>query len=990
MAEQTLASLVAGQMAKAAAGAKQQAGGTISGMIEAVTGDIEDYNKAVEAGAHAQVKLKKASLELEDAQQKVNEAEAEHALLLKEQPKLAAKAEGALKRLREEQERATKAKQEANDEYVTANSNLQNLTKTGGKVSNGLTILAAKVAGVATAFFSWRQMVESFDKRIILASKHVGDMGDTTGDMWDVAGRIKDRTLEWNTAINKTNLEMAKLGVNSDETGKLMAKFADELRLTTDKQGDLVGITSQATQDVGRLSKLLRVSTDELAEATVVASKKFGKGTASMSSDLAGVYDALKSVKEENKGAVINLGDLTRGVLESQASFQGFNLNLRETARVMGGVAAKAQEQGATYEQSMKAAKGLTDIISGGGAPDWAKYVAGDKMLDQLKSVTQKAKKEGGNIRESIAQSFKIDTSTAAEMVAKAKSLGSEMSMAQAEEQVKANAAQVANLERLSQNYKEYGALSSANMAEELLRGTAEGNKQMFDLLKKYGSGNEGRELLKRVWGLDDAAATAATLALDTAGTYDQLVGLKKDAKAGMAAKMPPTMADVTKQTDALVAALGVTEKGISGFLENIFGVLKDSPMIMGAVGTAGAVMSGGLQVMQMKQTAGLVQSLLAKGGGAAADVAGTAAKGGGLLSGLGGLATGVGGGMSALAGGATAGGTFAAAGGGLAGVASVAGPLLAAGAAGAAVGTGLRYLSSAIEEATGGFIPSVDTITQGVMDFEANVLNTLSFGLLDFRAEISASEDAQNQWRKAVESNADWATNMKKVVTGDVKADTLEFQKAAFMLKDRTAEELKGYAVEMAKAGGIKEGDAMKKLLTIQAGFDQKKMDAARGTPSAAAAASQAGVSATVATAQGPAVATLSAAQKKEVTTKIATKLEPEVTSMSQTMFEKMGTQSDEFYEAFKKTTTGFWQEAMPRIAAESWTAVALSFDKKMKAMDTAMMPLGAAGGTGGAAGGGGMGGVQMAPDGSIIIKFILPRNVLDKSNRQTAALSE
>jgi hypothetical protein len=961
--------------------------------IEAVTGQIEDYNKALSDTAKAELKVKTARLSLLKVDREVEELEAAHSLALKDKPELLAKTTLALEKARLKQQALNKETRKANDNYTTMHSKLQALSKPRGAASmaiNSFTILAGKVAGATTAFFSFRKALEAVDRRVKISAKQVGDMGLAGGSLFEVAGKIKDRTLEWDGVINKTNMSMAKMGFSVGDTAALMSKMSGELRLTTAKQGDLASMTGEITQDIGHMSTLLRVNTDELADATITASKKFGKGTKAMANDLAGMWSGMEELKIASKDSVVSFGDLTRATLEMQAGFTGYNFNMRETSKLMGSISVKAQEQGATYEQSMKAAKGLSEIIAGGTAPDWAKYIAGDNLLGEVKKLSKAAAGSMDEFKAALPEKFNDLTD-----------------------------AQLKGLKNLAQNYKEYSPFSAANMSEELLRGTTAGKEEMFKLLKKYGAGDEGREVLKRVWGLDDAAATAATLAMQTATTIEDLTAIKDEAQASSDAAKDknalPTIDDVRKQTQDYVNAVNNAEKGVSNILSNILGALSDSPWISTMTGLAGTAVSLGLQVLQLQKSQGLIQAFLAKGGGGVANtVANVGGKGAGFLKkgigkalgvagslagtvGLGGVSAG----LSAAAGGATAAGTAAAAtaagGGTLAAVSSVAGPLLAAGAAGAALGYGLRKLTGSIEEATGGIIPSVDTLAQGILDFEASAVHKLSLGFIDLRAKFSDSSNAVGQFNKSLKDGTGWADRLKKVASGDLNSNTLDFQIAGATLEGRKQDELKGFAAAMAKSGGMTEDVALERLLAIQKGFDKDKLKNLRAPQGPAAAtaeniAAQAGkpTAATVDTPQGPVTATLSPAQKKVITEKITTKLGPEVAGMGKSLFEKMGMQSDEFFNAFKATTVGFWQDVMPKMALDGWGTVFVSMDKKLKAMNGNMMvPMSGPNGSSGS-GVGGMGGVEMSPDGSLLIKFMLPRDMLDRSNRQTAGYTE
>lgn len=767
---QTLASIAAGMMAKAAEQNRPMPTGVVGKILKGVTNQIRDYNAEFKEQTKAQVKRKQLQLQLntiDKEQLKIRKRFREG--LVKDQDEVNRYTK-RLKHLNDAKKTLTDQYRKANEAYVTSTDKLTSLGKRQGIVSNGLAVLGAKVAGAATAFITFNEVLNQFDKRMSLGVKHMALAGDTTGGYWGTLSRAHEAQKQWSGVVTESTTELAKMGVHADQTFGMIETLSDGLRLATNEQHKLAEFTQQATMDIGHMSKLLRVSTEELATSTVDASKRFGKSTGAMADDLAGLFHNIKDLKEGSKDVVVDFRDLTKATLEAQGSFQGHNFSLRQTAEIMGTVATEAQKQGATYEASMKAAKGLTDIIQGGAAPDWAKFTAGDQLLTELKGLHKSAQESGADFQKVLAKNFSIDASTPA------------------------GKAQLTGLQKLAENYRKYGSLSSAYMAEELLRGTGEANAAMFELIKKQGTGSEGREMLKRVWGLDDAAATAATLALNSAESAAEFQKVIEEGKQATESRKPPSIKDLKEQTEGYVKAVGQAEAGIKGTLSALFSGLKNNPAItaiIGAIGTSSSVILQGLQL-------GLGSSIA---GGLARRVAGR-----GIVGSIADVGRGV----------ARAPGAAVTAARGLPSALAATGPkllkfagslgLVAAGSL--AVGTGLRKL-----------FPQIDTLTQNIIDHSAKVLNFT--GILD--EEQAARKGITDLLKSETNENKRVRRVMQAVqdsILGDAKKGSEEFDKSIRFLKGFKEGDLKAIASQISKEsqGKIGEVEAIARMKKIQA----------------------------------------------------------------------------------------------------------------------------------------------------------------------------
>lgn len=857
-----LKGVVAAMMERQAQELKAPPSGVIGGLWEKATGEIQKYNEAATHHVEIKTKFDAVMQKLKRTQEEADELTKQLRDGLIEEGEAAEEARQKLKALTDQVESLTSESEEMAESVDQSTQALEMMNKGGGILRNGMVALAAKVGGAAASFYGFREAITTVDDSLKLGSKTVGDFGSrylaptlaTTLNYEQALFRVASAAWDWHNVVKESSWELMKFGINAEETRNIIGTYADGLRLTTTNQHNLIQQTQQMTEDTGFLSKLLRVNTDELANATVDASRRFGKSTTEMADDLAGLYVSVEQIKLTSRDTVVSFSDLTRATLEAQSSFQGYNFNLRSTANILGNVVARAQEQGATYEMSMKAAEGLAGVITGGKAPDWAKYIAGRDMLSAARKAVEDVKKEGlgKGLREELGKQFKIKPEELAGLSDIQVQLAKQFSL---DPTTKAGKAQLKGLENLTKNYKKYGALSSAKMAEELLRGTEQSNEAMFGMMKKMADKPEGRELLMRVWGLDEAAATAATLALHTADSVEDFTKIQQEAKSATAGRKPVSAADLKEQTGEYTKAISQAQAGIVGQLTNILSALKVNPMISGAIGVGGTVTSVGVQALQ-SGLGEMVGKLMAESriGQTGANVAGRAYEGirsgagrlramttgrgptvseafgrmfgrggGGMygpapapgpslgsraMTGLSKAATGVtdgfkaaGKGLKAMRTGLNAMGgpitnvvgKLGQMGGPMAALAGKAGLVGLAGAAGVAVGSLIRL------------IPGVDSFTEGLINSAAK--------LFGFEGALDKAETAQAALSNKSEGVQRAIKNVTAGITTDYEKDSLARMKARVQLENATKEDLEAYAKKIASTGKLTEEEAMVRL---------------------------------------------------------------------------------------------------------------------------------------------------------------------------------
>jgi len=782
--EQTIRGIAGSLLSRARQDTLGEPRGVFGKAYEAVTGQIKEYNEQVEKLAESEAKLEKTELKLQNIRRKRQKLETQlrQGLVIDEKmrKRLAkmtederrAKLEELREKLADQTEQLAQTERELTRDRdrlsattSRTRSNLEEMNRTNSILGNGLGVLAGKVATLTAGFFSLREAVGAMEVRAKLAASSLADTGVSAGGTWDNISALTSETLRWNESVSRTVTELGRLGMSAEQTHALMGTFRDELRLTTENQGDLRAMTERATQDVGFMAQLLRVNTEDLAQATTDASKRFGKSVGSMTDEMAGMYVEIQRVKQANRDTIVNFRDITKATLEAQASFQGYNLNLRTTASLMAGMTSKMQEQGATYEMAQKGAQGMFDTLAGGKAPDWAKYMAGQDLQREVRKAVKgigSALDEQGNVIEANAQ--KVREALVAGGVSAAE---------------KMTDMQVANLQDLANNWRDYGELSSANMTEEMLRGSREGMKAMLQIMEKTSSGPEMREVLKQVWGLDDQAASAATLALRRGG-FDAMLDEMSAFKQQADDRKPVTVGSVREQTKEMVENIAKVEKGVDG-LTNFLKTRFSNPLFMTLAGFTGVAMSGLMQALQM---------------GAGVAVAGAFQK------------SGMAGALSSAA--SRAGGFAKMAAGGAAKLGLV-----------GAAGVGAYMAMTKVREA----FPVIDEFTQYAADNMMRAVDTVTMGLFKFNRTLNEEEATRKGLMSLLEGEGEAAERTRRVfgtltetVAKGARAQTGEkLTQSQRFISGMSREDLMAYAEEIAKRTKMSETEVLARLRQIQ-----------------------------------------------------------------------------------------------------------------------------------------------------------------------------
>jgi hypothetical protein len=916
---------------------KVQTSGVVGDVLEGITGEVKEYNEAIDKSVKIKTRQKKVTEDIAKQEiiiTKLEKARTARKLSAEQFNKALDRQKGLIKDLNREWNENDKALGEVN----------HNLDEMGKKKSvaqtlgTGFKFLAGKVAGAATAYFSFRSALEGAAKRVQMSAVQVQKLGTVTNDYWGTLDRIRQGYGAWNDAINGAVKGNAKFGISVDETNGMINSLSQDLRLSTKDYENMAQIVGDTAKDIGFLSKALQVDTNDLVTATTEASRKFNKSTKQMGDELAGVYYAVQDLRDANKDLRLNMGDMTKMVLEAQASYQGYNFNLRQTALIMGNVAAAAQKQGATYEMSMKGAQGLVDVISGGKAPDWAKFMVGDEMLGEIKRLTKGVKDQ--DIPGILAKEFAID------------------------EKSEAGKAQLEGLKNMATRYKEFGGFSAANMTEELLSGTNVGMEKMFELVKKYAKRPEGREILKRVFNFDDAAATGAILAIQSGKTLKEFTGKIEGLKTESAGRRAPTLKDLQDQTKDYHEAIGMATAGIDG-IKNLLDSYFHDPKIAGILGTLGTATTG---ILQMVQT-GSMMGIAGKMGATPGIVTATKALAGFRLETIK-----SGSNLSKF--GKTAG---------------VVGAAIAAFEIGWEIGTKLREM-----------FPVIDKTAQSLLDFGENLVRKTAG--LDSR-EMEEASYGLTVVAKENSTTLDILTKQWKVASGEVKEGSLEWKQAAFAVAGATDADLEARAKAIADQKHLNKAVVLAKLEELRASkVTAQQLLAALGQPvpepapglpaealppTAATAATPTAAAVTV-----PAVRTMppTPEQKRAAAIQVSEKLAPEVRSMATTLFEGMAKQSTEYYTQLTSVAQTFWSSTMQDQSQAAWDRVVDDFRRSMGlGTMVPLMPTSGGAGAGGRPGAPAMGmGASVGPDGSINIRLQIPRAAMDKSNSQTSQLHD
>jgi len=871
----TLKGIAAGMMTKSAGSMK--ASGALGDTISNIGEQIQEQTALLNSREKVEEKLLQNQKDLQKVQLKMQKLQKMEKDQLYKFPGDADKAAKALKKLTEAERELKEAKAETNDEWEKTNKQINEFNSKQSFWASGAKLMIGKVAGIATAYFSWSKALDSVDYRLKMSSQSITDMGIALDGTAGGYKRIVDEGLKWNEAINDTVRDLSLMGMRADETKGIMTKLAGGLALTTAKQKDMIGMTQQMTKDIGFLSRLIGTSTEELADATVAASEKFGTSTKAMSQDMTQMYLAITQLRDQAPNAVLGIRQLTKQALNAQAAFQGYSLNLRNTASVMGLLSEKAQAQGASIQGATAMATQMFDLMTGQKAPDWAKYMAGDKLRKEVKKAI------GVFDLESVEGMKAARVSLAKEMGTGINDL---------------NDNQLKGLQDIANNWKEYGSLSAANMTQEMLGGTEGGMKAMMTLMQKTTQGTDQREMFKAIWGLDDQAATAAALAFkkgfaEKGGVdafFQDMQALKQESEG----RQPPTIDDVKKQTLDTVKAIGQARTGIMGTIAAYMEGLAENPAITGIIGALGAGASGAMQAV----TSGAAQGVMGKLGGIGFG-------GAGLLAGSA-KAVAAGGAGTTLAGAAGASGAATGAGG----FAAVALPVALAGAVGVGIGSLLRL------------IPGVDSFAESIFNAHAKMLD-LPHSMDDLEAaQAGLAASLRNpELNKSLQEQS-------QVVRGRVTDER------RIAIQQRSLAEMSNEDL-MARAKAMVKSDKMNKQLSgpeaqveeryLAKLFDMREAgqrDKGKALPSAA-------------TPEAPEPAEKS---KTEKTAKdVAKAVDVTKDTKADKTHERIKAEAQKYQKKAADVADDFWKNGMPKASGSAWKAMTAEFNATVQDMTVA-----------------------------------------------------
>jgi hypothetical protein len=287
---------------------------------------------------------------------------------------------------------------------------------------------------------------------------------------------------------------------------------------------------------------------------------------------------------------------------------------------------------------------------------------------------------------------------------------------------------------------------------------------------------------------------------------------------------------------------------------------------------------------------------------------------------------------------------------------------------------------------------------------------------LLGFKGAVSDAEAAQGALNNKSEGVAKAIRQVTEGITSDYEKDSFKHMVAVRQLQGMREEDLRAYAKKVASTGKLDEEEAMQRLKQLQSEKvdNAKFMEARREALGEAAKpvkkkdeAAGARKRKAVVDAGEPAVSKMTPEERVAMTQQIATELSPKMLELAGPLFERMSTQSGEYYQNIDQAAAthyttmtdlarSFWEAQLPAMAIDAWNRVGAAFEQRLGVPTTMPMPGGTAraGGALGARPGAGAiprtGGATVMPDGTIRLNVMIPRDALEQSNTQSAGYAE
>lgn len=188
----------------------------------------------------------------------------------------------------------------------------------------------------------------------------------------------------------------ALLGISTEETAASFKQFS---KIVSFKKQS--GEIQELTVVSARLSQVLGVSLGETTEFIIQGQQKFGRTAGQSVKALKDLYDSTKKVNDITGDSTIRQRDVAKALFDVSNASEGLTQNQELLGSMITKNLVGLQEQGDTYAQALKGASTYIKALTS-NAPDWAKIMAGNDLVKQVKIATTAGGKLTGDMVASL------------------------------------------------------------------------------------------------------------------------------------------------------------------------------------------------------------------------------------------------------------------------------------------------------------------------------------------------------------------------------------------------------------------------------------------------------------------------------------------------------------------------------------------------------------------------------------------------------------
>lgn len=386
----------------------------------------------------------------------------------------------------------------------------------------------------------------------------------------NIKGMKQNFTEEFaNTA--KARVEALKFGLSTDTAINLMKKMT---HLKNVSKKTLSESRLDATLFTIRTSALFRTSTDEMADLILDMSQKMDRPFNKIKTDIESVAYVFDAMKKETGDTNLKQKEFARTVFDTYKTMDQYSVRLSTVSSLIGTFYKSNAKFGLTQKENLAYTQKFAGILLGtdNAIPDWMRYMMGEKIVKKF---------DVGGLRKQYNQLLKSAGAAEAN-----KDL--EVNVNKKVEQMgilgdKGGAGKMMGYVIGKAVKGQLSGYDTVRASEEIMRGTEQYGKYMYDMVKDLGQNyGHGTTLIAQQLGLGYKETLALNKAIEENDEKKWNEILEQGKKEKESKDVPNNVRDISSKLGPLQAA---SEGGILGMLKSIlYGVIEKIPYYLKSI----------------------------------------------------------------------------------------------------------------------------------------------------------------------------------------------------------------------------------------------------------------------------------------------------------------------------------------------------------------------------------------------------------------------